>query len=156
PFFQPFTLATFARRHPEVGSSEARGADGLVHYPKAPLRFDPTGRRPNIVWIVLDSWRADAFGAELTPEISRLAERSQLFAHHVSGGNSTRFGMFSMLYGMYAAWYSNFLEERRGPVLFPALQELGYRTVVLSSLGFPEFRRSLFVDVPPGMLLHSE
>src|SRR5437870_4107809 len=108
-------------------------------------------RRPNIVWIVLDSWRADTFTPENTPEMWRLGLRSQVFLHHVSGGNSTRNGIFTMFYGLHGSYWQSVLAERSGPVLFARLKELGYRLRILSSssLTFPEFRRTVFVDLAP-------
>lgn len=156
PFYQPFTIDRLVRSHPPLAHAlGGTGTDGgstltLAHYPLAPLRFRPDGPRPSIVWIVLDSWRADAFDAGLTPAIWRLGERAQVFTHHVSGSNTTRFGIFSMFYGLYAPDWSAFLEERRGPVLIAALRDLGYRIDVLSSLSlaFSDFRHTVFADAP--------
>src|SRR5947209_1278910 len=54
-----------------------------------------------------------------------------------------------MFYGLYAAAEPSFAAERRGPVLFAALKDLGYRFEVLSSLSLAvsNFRRTVFVDV---------
>src|SRR5207247_1684369 len=93
--------------------------------------------------------RADARTPENTPRLWDLGERSQVFLDHLSGGNSTQFGTFSMFYGLYAAAEPSFAAERRGPVLFTALRDLGYRFEVLSSLSLAvsNFRRTVFVDV---------
>ena len=150
PFYQPFTLERFAHRHESAAKVwEAARGTGLPHYPRAALRLARAGWRPNIVWIVLDSWRADALTPENTPRLWDLGERSQVFLDHLSGGNSTQFGTFSMFYGLYAAAEPSFAAERRGPVLFTALRDLGYRFEVLSSLSLAvsNFRRTVFVDV---------
>ncbi len=149
PFYQPFTIERLVRRHGETVAVASESSAGLPHYPQAPLRFAETARRPNVLWVVIDSWRADALSAENTPRIWNLAERSQVFDEHMSGGNSTQFGTFSMFYGLWASAEPTFAAEHRGPVLFDALKERGYRIEVLSSLelSLADFRRGLFVGV---------
>ena len=155
PLYQPLTVRHLIRRYTHipldpdptlVRGTESRG----LRYPRSPLRFDEPERRPNIVWIVLDSWRAGTFSPENTPNLWRLGERSQVFRHHVSGGNSTRNGIFTMFYGIYGSYWPHVLTEGTGPVLFPRLKELGYRIKIMSSssLTFPEFRRTVFAEVP--------
>ncbi|HLK10506.1 MAG TPA: sulfatase-like hydrolase/transferase [Candidatus Binatia bacterium] len=150
PLYQPFTIVGFARHHLAFGAPAiAAGRGALPHYPRAPLRYAADAPRPNVLWVVLDSWRADSFNPDTTPALWRLGERSQVFLQHVSGGNNTRYGMFSMFYGLYAAAFDAFAEERRGPVLFDAARARGYRLEVLSTspLAFSELRRTAFVDV---------
>jgi uncharacterized protein len=149
PFYQPFTIERLARRHGETVAVASPSGPALPHYPRAPLRFEPSPRRPNILWVVIDSWRADTLNAENTPRIWNLAGRSQVFDEHMSGGNSTQYGTFSMFYGLWASAEPSFAAEHRGPVLFDALKELGYRIEVLSSLelSLADFRRALLVGV---------
>jgi len=149
PFYQPFTIERLARRHGETVAVVNPSGPALPHYPRAPLRFAPSAPRPNIVWVVIDSWRADTLNAENTPRIWSLAQRSQVFDEHMSGGNSTQYGTFSMFYGLWASTEPNFAAEHRGPVFFDALKELGYRIEVLSSLelSLADFRRALLVGV---------
>src|SRR5579883_3376354 len=150
PLYQPFTVVGFARHHLAFGPPTiVAGKTGLPHYPRAPLRFAPGAPRPNVLWIVLDSWRADTFNPENTPALWRLGERSQVFFDHVSGGNNTRYGTFSMFYGLYALAFDAFAAEARGPVLFDAARARGYRLAVYSTsrLAFSELRRTVFVAV---------
>lgn len=100
------------------------------------------GPRPDIVVVVIDSWRADALDANVTPRMAAAAERALRFDDHLSGGNGTRFGVFSMLYGLHGSYWWSVLESRRSPVLLDVLGELGYRVEVFSSasMDFPEFR----------------
>ena len=156
PLYQPFTVRHLLRRYTRIRLDDRPAVAHVsgtraLRYPRAPLRFAAPARRPNIVWIVLDSWRADTFTPENTPEMWRLGLRSQVFLHHVSGGNSTRNGIFTMFYGLHGSYWQSVLAERSGPVLFARLKELGYRLRILSSssLTFPEFRRTVFVDLAP-------
>lgn len=104
---------------------------------------------PNILMIVLDSWRFDQLNSEVTPNISKLAESSYSFENHHSGGNGTRHGIFSLIYGVHSSYWQRFLAERKGPALITSLKENDYRFKVLSSasLKSPEFRLTAFVDV---------
>jgi uncharacterized protein len=151
PLYQPLTVKRLARR---LGvdvvelPAVSQGKSSLV-YPLAPIRASPPARRPNIIWVTLDSWRFDMLSAELTPNLTELASRGTLFRGHISGGNSTRHGVFSMFYGLHASYWKPVLYERRGPVLISRLRELGYRFAILSStsLSWPEFRSTAFVDI---------
>jgi membrane-anchored protein YejM (alkaline phosphatase superfamily) len=73
-----------------------------------------------------------------------------VFKNHYSGGNATRFGIFSLFYGVYASYWHQFLGARQGAVLMDELVKLGYDLRIISStrLTYPEFRRTAFVKIP--------
>jgi membrane-anchored protein YejM (alkaline phosphatase superfamily) len=154
PLYQPMTVKRLARRFVDVDAAAtvtvARGgaASGL-DYPRRPLVFDESADTPNIVWIVLDSWRYDAFDAEVTPNIWAFAKDALVFERHHATGNATRFGIFGMFYGLHGSYWHHMLAEQRGPVLVEHLLHRGYRFKVItpSPLTFPEFRRTVFVEV---------
>jgi len=138
--------------------SELLDEDGdprLVVRPKGePLAYPiewPTiaadGPRPNVLLLVIDSWRRDQLNAEVTPQLHALAQEGRNFENHCAGGNGTRFGIFGMLYGLHGSYWFSFLEERRGPVLLDVLRDAGYERQVFSSasMGFPEFRDTAWV-----------
>lgn len=157
PFYQPFTVKRFARAWLHVDAAAApkiARAGGDLRYPREPLLYDAPAHRPSFLWIVLDSFRFDAMNPETTPRIAALAERSQVFENHDSGGNATRFGMFSMFYGLHGCYWQSVLADQKGPVLFDRLSELGYEVQILAGgpLTFPEFKRTIFVDVPPSRI----
>lgn len=128
---------------------ELLASEGKFTYPAELPTFDPEGPRPNIVVLVIDSWRRDSFSEELTPSIKRFAEGARVFENHISGGNGTRFGLFSILYGLHGSYWFHALETRRPPVILEALEGLGYELRVFSSasMNFPEFRDTAWVDV---------
>ncbi len=129
---------------------QPRPGGGELRYPLAPLHFRVDAPRPSIVWILLDGWRADAFDARVTPALSRLASGAAVFRRHVSGGNMTEFGLFSMFYGLHGTYHDSFEVAHRAPVLLSALRERGYRFGVVSSAGlaYPRARSSIFAEVP--------
>lgn len=155
PLYQRFTIRSFASKHLGVkldnevsGGVDARYS-GLV-YPKAELTVDVPQKPFNILFIVVDSMRYDMLNAEVMPESSRLARGASVFTKHYSGGNCTRFGIFSMIYGLYGNYWFPMLGERRGPVLIDVLKKQGYdlRLFAATKLSFPEFNKTCFVDVP--------
>lgn len=138
-------------------------------WPAAPPAVDPLSRvrrdadgrvtgnaLPNVCMIVLDSWRRDMFDAELTPRLHEFAASgARRFHDHVSGGNGTRYGLFTMLYGLHGSYWFPVLEERRSPVLVDTLMALGYDVRVFSSasMSFPEFRQTAWSALPPEAIL---
>jgi uncharacterized protein len=118
-------------------------------YPREEPRVAPDGPRPNVLIVVIDSWRRDMLDPEVTPSLARFAERSRRFDDHVSGGNGTRFGVFSMIYGLHGSYWWPVLEARRRPVLLEQLERLGYEMRVYSSasMDFPEFRQTAWIGL---------
>ncbi|MEM8710193.1 MAG: sulfatase, partial [Planctomycetota bacterium] len=106
--------------------------------------------RRNVFVCVLDSWRQDMFTPDLTPNITEFAQKARVFEDHLSGGNGTRYGLFTMLYGLHGSYWFPMLAERRSPVMIDALQEAGYEVRVFSSasMNFPEFRDTAWSKVP--------
>lgn len=121
----------------------------LAH-PEGPLELPPDAARPNILLLVIDSWRRDMLDERVTPNMARLAQRARRFDNHLSTGNGTRFGVFGMLYGLHGSYWWPVLEARRAPVLLETLGAAGYELRVLSaaSMDFPEFRQTAWVKCP--------
>ena len=51
--------------------------------------------------IVIEEWRFDAIDPVTTPHLWKLAERGQRFHRHFSTGNSSRYGIFGLMYGLH-------------------------------------------------------
>ena len=155
PFYEPLRLREVRQRlriRGDAGSLAHDPSQSGLNYPRSPVVGTiGADRRWNVVWILVESWRADTFTAENTPNIWRFSRETQVFRQHLSGGNSTRFGIFSMFYGLHGTYWWPFLAEGREPVLIAKLAEAGYRFRISSStsLGYPELRRTAFVSVRP-------
>jgi hypothetical protein len=121
-----------------------------LRYPVALPEPDPGGPRPNVLVVVIDSWRADMLDPEVTPRLSEFASDARVFENHLSGGNATRFGLFSLLYGLHGTYWWSALEARQPSVLTSVLEREGYDLRVYSSasMEYPEFRSTAWVDVP--------
>jgi membrane-anchored protein YejM (alkaline phosphatase superfamily) len=133
-----------------------RKEDSDLAYPLAPIACTPSSK-PNIIFIVVDSWRFDALHPAVTPNMASFAPRTMLFADHLSGGSATRTGMFTLFYGIPATYWHDFLGEERGPVFVSELLRQQYAVEVFRSapLSSPEFHRTIFRDVE-GVRLESD
>jgi len=139
----------FARARDESAHADPGRGAGL-HYPLQPLRCEPPAAPLNVLVLVVDGWRFDAVGPEVTPRLEALARDGLRFADHVSGGSATRTGIFALLYGLPGTYWHAALAERRGPVLIDELYRQGYDVGIFASatLVNPEFDRTAFVRVP--------
>ncbi len=156
PLYQPLTINRFARKvlHIEVNrektfkvNAEQRG----ILYPKEPLRFDPQrDRRYNVIVLAVEGLRFDMLDPEIMPNTWKFSQQNLAFTNHYSGGNGSRFGIFSLFYGIHGSYWHNFLARRISPLLMDTLIDKGYDFSILSStlLTFPEFRKTAFVRVP--------
>ncbi len=154
PLYQPLTVKRFAQRtfgfrvNREEGLTRV-GRSATLRYPLHPMKRAPGSPTPNILIVLLDCWRYDMLNERVTPNLTRFSRESVVLKRHYSGGNATRFGVFSLLYGLYSYDWHAFLGERRSPVLLDELQRLGYDFKILSStrLTYPEFRKTAFVHL---------
>ncbi len=111
-----------------------------------PLRHPHTpahGPRPNVLVLMVDCLRRDMLAPETMPNAWTWAERgSRRFENHVSAGNSTRYGIFALLYGLHGSYWFPVLAEQRGPVLVDELARRGYEFGVFgsASMNYPELR----------------
>jgi len=114
-----------------------------LDYPLAPPSVPSHGPRPNVLVLVVDCLRRDMLAPATMPATSAFAARgAREFRNHVSGGNSTRYGLFALLYGLHGSYWFEFLDERRGPVLIDELDAAGYEFGVFgsASMNYPELR----------------
>ena len=136
----------------------APGVSGRLRYPRAPLRIPANGRRPNVVLVVVEGLRFDMLDRNVMPFLAEWSAGQLVFRNHYSGGNSTRFGIFSLLYGLHGTYWNRFLAAREPPVLLDALRARGYEFRILSctDLNYPEFRETAFRRVGGSIRDHWE
>ncbi|HTO58382.1 MAG TPA: hypothetical protein VMJ74_11330, partial [Pseudomonadales bacterium] len=95
PFYQPLTYRSLAKRlgvtpaPPPIASIEQRGA---LNYPRAPIELAPPPAPPNVLWLAVESLRADALSPTTMPRLWAFAADNLRFERHFSGGNRTRMG----------------------------------------------------------------
>lgn len=100
----------------------------------------------NILFLVVDSLRADMMTNEIMPFSHQLKSRGLDFTQHYSNANSTRYGMFTLFYGLNGSYWHPMLQAERGSVLFDITLEKNYQHFIYGStkLTFPEFDRTIF------------
>ena len=124
---------------------------GELCYPLQPLKTDTAkALRPNIVFILIDSWSRLALTEETMPNLWQLAHEEQWYQNHVSCGNGTSFSVFGIFTGLQPYYWSAFEANRTSPVLIDQLLQEDYdiRTYPSATLENPPFSRMLFQHVP--------
>ena len=154
PLYQPLTIKRLAKKwgynvNQEVNFKHSKST-GLIRYPLKEIEFLKKNTLPNIVIIAIDSWRYDMLNENISPEIHSFSKESLIFDNHYSGGNATRFGIFSMFYGLYGSYWHSILSERQEPVLMEKIRKMDYNIGIWSStqLTWPEFRKTAFIGIP--------
>ncbi|MCC6407981.1 MAG: sulfatase-like hydrolase/transferase [Planctomycetes bacterium] len=143
---EPFLPDEWRAELPQVPTYAVRVEPARLVYPRKRPELPRGGPRPNILIVVIDSWRHDMLAEDVTPGLWSFAKETRRFEDHLSGGNATRFGLFSLFYGLHGSYWWSVLAERRPPVLFDELDAAGYDSRVFSSatMEYPEFRQCAF------------
>ncbi len=156
PLYQPLTIKSFMEKSfgfkiDREDAVSLSTQEQSLNYPKSPLIYgEAEAARPNILVIFFDAWRYDMFTPEVTPNVWNFSQKSSVFTQHYSGGNASRFGVFSLFYGISGYYWHKVLGERRSCVLIDELQGLGYDFYISAStrLTYPEFRKTCFINIP--------
>jgi hypothetical protein len=145
--------------HFAAGDSTGSGGQEIVstlRYPLAEMRFaEPAGPTPNILVIMLESWRFDTMSPAISPRIHALAQESSVFEHHISSGNQTTCGIFGFFYGLHANYWSAVKansEAIDNPVLIDALRARDYRFGIFARSKF--YRHKIADTMFRGMEIH--
>lgn len=104
-------------------------AGSIFHYPKNPLVFnDSLQSKPNILFFLTESWRADMLTTEITPNIADFSKNSIEFTNHFSTGSVTVSGLFGLMYGLHPSYlkYAQSDPYKYQTVLTKSLTQLGY------------------------------
>lgn len=119
---------------------------GRLNYPLAAIESVENPWKPNIIWLVAESFRWDMLTPEIMPNFWQFSEQAHRFTNHYSGGNGTRMGVFSLFYGLPGSYWFAFLDAQRDPALIRLLQERDYQFGLFTSSDFtyPEFNRTVF------------
>lgn len=125
---------------------------GTLNYPLKPLTCSAQPPLKNILIILVDSWRADMLNPKVMPKLSAWLKHPGMhtFTNHLSGGNSTMGGVFSLFYAMPHSYWDDFTSQQLPPVLISRALELGYEPGIFASsnLASPEFYRNVFATIP--------
>ena len=118
--------------------------------PKKPLVVASIEKPINIVLLVIDSWRAETFNSENTPNLWSFSQKGIQLQQHMSTGNATRVGLFGLFYGLPGSYWHSVLNNRTSPILMDRMQALNYQFGIFASakLSNPEFDQTIFSKIP--------
>ena len=110
-----------------AGDEQAPALPDNIFYPKQDMVCE-NPNKPNIIMVVLESWRGDKLDQNIAPNTYALAQESQWFKEHHSSGSVTTKGIFSLMYGIAPTYMDNVVANNGagGPVLLNVLKEQGY------------------------------
>ncbi|MDD3154870.1 MAG: sulfatase-like hydrolase/transferase [Victivallaceae bacterium] len=123
---------------------------GNFRYPAKPLVFRSDAPRRNVLFVLVDSLRADLMNPEVTPFLSQMSKEGAYFTNHVSSGNCTRSGLFGLFNAIPSTYWDNAARSLHGSALVESLVDRGYQAQVFSSSTMlaPEFDRTVFHKIP--------
>ncbi|EGR0743227.1 DUF3413 domain-containing protein [Vibrio cholerae] len=157
PLYYPLTAKRFFDQLGVVDAQSARRqqvdfhapTSSTLNYPLRPLHIEPPAERPNILLIGIDAWRFDDANRDVTPNIAHFGQQATRFTHHLSGGNSTQAGLFSLFYGLPATYWEEFQTSQTRPLLMQTLADLNYQFAIYGSapLNSPPFDRTIFSKI---------
>lgn len=112
-----------------------------LYYPLNPIRYKSSSDKPlpNILIILLESWRMDMMNESVTPNIYKLSLKSTVFLDHFCSGNSTVAGLFGLFYGIHPTYWtavkanSDYIDN---PVFIDALKDNGYSFGIYAKSNF--------------------
>jgi len=162
PLYQPLTFTKVASKYfgfkAEAQAKYSLNTQASLHYPLKSLVIDKNKPTFPIYIFALDSVKYTAISPKLTPRISQFSKDAIVLNQHFSGGNATRFGIFSFMYGLHATYWFSFLNANQKPVLFDILTQKGYNINIFSSTNtnWPEFRKTCYVNIQDRIRDHFE
>lgn len=96
---------------------------------------------PNIVLIILESFRPSAVSPDLMKRLDLWSKQGLRLQRHYSGSNCSHLGLFSLFYGRTPLGYDQTLEREIPPQMLDSLRRSGYRVTFLTSGEVKGFRR---------------
>lgn len=128
-----------------------------LDYPKQPLTYidqDKNGNEKNILFIAVESLRADVLNEKNMPFTYSLTQKGLNYTKHFSGASNQAQGIFSLFYGLPNRYWPEITLNYIPPVFLNRLQEKNYQFGLFSSIGFvhPEFLQSSFSQLDPSNL----
>jgi hypothetical protein len=155
PLQVPVRMAKFWERLTgrQVLGSPLKGASGESAL-RLPPGLDPKEvqftRKPDVVFVLLESARADYLDPRIMPRlVARAAAGGTVFERHYALAPTTYFTVFGLLFGLEAHKLDAVVGAGRRPLLFRAFSANGYQSKFLaaSSVDWMGLREQVFGDV---------
>ncbi len=152
PLYQPFTANRLVYRLTGFKSKQQINntieTDATINYPLSDINISENKKIPIFIF-TLDAVSYSVLNKKTAPNIMDFQKDSIAFTQHISGGNSTRFGIFSLFYGLNSTYWFPFLNAAQSPVLLDTLIKLDYEFNIISSTNtkWPEFDKTAYVKI---------
>lgn len=132
-------------RYSEEHFSQPIYSDEKMDYPLNPMVCKKPENPPNIILIMVDSLRFDSLKKHM-PYLNNFARKSWQFDNHLSGGNATQPGLFSIFYSLPSNYWTAALENQVAPVFIQLLNQFGYSSKVVwsSEMVNPPFHKTIY------------
>ncbi len=155
PLYQPLTFSHLAEKYLDVKIDKNKNQSLIIqkssqlNYPLHKIELKKDTNSPNIFIFMFDAARESILNQEVSPNVINFSKESLVFKNHISGGNATRFGIFSIFYGLNSTYWFNFLNAQKEPIFFQVLKEKSYQTKIISSTTtkWPEFRQTTYYGI---------
>lgn len=152
PYYFPLeatrTLESWGVKHsPNV--LNANVGKGNVNFPLHPLKV-ANAKRPNIIFILIDSWNMRTLTKETMPAAWHFAMDNQWYHNHFSSSNGTRYSIFGMFFSVPSIYWNSMESGHVSPPFINTLLNEGYNIRIHASatLKNPPFSRIVFQRVP--------
>lgn len=162
PFFYPTTssktIKKLSKYFPDLvpanGGSENKDllksiSAGTIQYPLKSLECNISGEKYDILFFIAESWRSDMMNEAITPNIHKLSKQSYVYNNHMSGGNATVPGLFSLMYGLHPTYLKNIQASpsKYPPFFMEILKENRYESHIYTSSNLTRFSlREMFFN----------
>ena len=156
PLYRPFTskeiMGFFDKEGQHKVIYQKNNQHASIYYPHNKLIINPENKTPpNIMFIVLDSWRYDTFNELISPNTYHFVQQNNgvIFNNHYSTGNATRTGIFGLFYGIPGTYWDAFLRNSIPSLFITTLQQENYNIGIFTSakVSAPEFDRTVFATI---------
>ena len=128
PYYFPLeatrTLEKWGLKHsPNV--LNANVGKGNVNFPLHPLKV-ANAKRPNIIFILIDSWNMHTLTKETMPVAWQFAMDNQWYHNHFSSSNGTRYSIFGMFFSVPSIYWNSMESGHVSPSFINTLLNEGY------------------------------
>lgn len=125
-----------------------RSGKGL-RYPLHPLKCDRPTQDYNIIFLFVDSLRADMLTEKYMPFTYNFSKKAINFEDHYSGGINTRHAIFTLFTGLPGSYWFKALSTKTPSILVQALEQKNYEITAFTGAGLtmPEFNQTIFSGV---------
>ena len=121
----------------------------VINYPLHKLKVKNT-KKPNIIFILIDSWSKRTLTPETMPHVYTFAKNNQWYDNHFSSSNGTRYAVFGLFFSIPSIYWNTVESSHSSPLFIDQMLKEGYGIHIHASatLDNPPFARIVFQHVP--------